>query len=196
MYRVRAPSDAREILGAALRGGFRGGADRPDAFLGPRVVVERGGYLSLDGARRIRLSPQDRFARFEWLDPALGVTRRSELRRCAFRMGPEPPVESRRSHARVVGRGLIPVCFDRRGRSPSVSLVRLIERGEGVLVVRIAADGSTVGDTWHEDPAAARAQLTQEFGGHIGPLRAGPGVLGTRRAPAWLGCVVGRAHTF
>jgi hypothetical protein len=44
----------------------------------------------------------------------------------------------------------------------------------GIFLFRIAADGSVVGDTWHESFEAAKAQAEDEYGGLLGPWQEVP----------------------
>lgn len=150
------------------------------AFLGPRVHRCERAFTSLDGARRVRFSSDDRHPRFERIDPTLGITLSSH--RTGHRVAP-PRVEAASLaiwHANVHGRCVNQVCFGGwppelggAARVMDVRLVRVRVFPHGVAVVRVTAGGASAGDTWHPTMDAATRQLDHELGAHVGPLRSG-----------------------
>lgn len=183
-----APSSALAIDALAPRRWWHLGGDALRGFLGDRVRLEPRGYASLDRERRVRFVDGDPFARFEEIDPARQVTLRSH--RLTVRVpAPELPGRSPRGvwHAPVIGRPRSVVCFTgRAGRAaPDPRMVRLIVHEDGVLVVRVAADGREAGDTWHPRFDAALRQLDRELGAHLGALRCGDRLRPWSRQNPW-----------
>lgn len=194
MYRAAAvPSSAVAIDELAPRRWWHFGERALREFLGERARVEPRGYASLDGARRVRFVDGDPRARFEEIDVAHQLTLRSQ-RACARVAPPELGSPDRASrapravwHAPVIGRPRRVVCFSgRAGRAaPEPRMVRLVVHDDGVLVVRVAADGRDAGDTWHPRFEHALHQLDRELGTHLGALRAGDRVRPWSRQNPW-----------
>ncbi|MBX3275512.1 MAG: hypothetical protein KF729_34955 [Sandaracinaceae bacterium] len=190
MYRVAAPPARLVALDALAPRGWlgRAAASPIAAHLGERALVTPRGYVALDGTRRVRFVAGDDDARLEALDPARGLTlesRRSRARALRPALADERPRAV--WHARVLGRVLAPVCFGARRVARDPQLVRVAAYADGVLVVRLAANGADAGDTWHPSLEGALAQLRYELGAHLGALREGDHTRPWRREPAWTG---------
>jgi len=197
MYREPAlPTEAVDLAHVVSPSSWwRRRADRLEAYLGARVVVGGGAYTSLDGRRRVRFESSDSRARFEELDPDLGITRRSHrVRTCASFELRRSRVATAVWHAPVLGRSTSQVCFTgvprQLGGEPKAtfaSLVRLFEHADGVRIDRLSATGNLAGDSRHASLADALRQLEHEYANHLGELRSGWGQLDREAHRAWSG---------
>lgn len=159
---------------------------------GERVRYEDGAVLSPDGQRRVRAAPRSAGSRYE----VLSEDGRQTL--ASYRtLAPSPPLELEALprevlFARVYGRSVSPVCFD--GSPPEIGgsvlrrearWLRLSRFEGGALLERLDDTGECIGDTWHPDVEAARAQIAAELGAHAGPLRSRPPRWDEARGDTW-----------
>ncbi|MCB9596356.1 MAG: hypothetical protein H6719_26775 [Sandaracinaceae bacterium] len=187
MYREpAAPSEAIELHRLAPRRWWCLREDDVEGFLGARVLVGRRAYTSLDRTRRVRFVADDAEARFELIDPARGITRRSHRRSVGLPRRADASIAPRSVWtAPVIGRPLRPVCFVGARAAPDPRMVRVLAYDDGVLVVRVTSRGVDAGDTWHASLDDALGQLDRELGAHLGALRAGDRRRPWRRDDPW-----------
>lgn len=153
-----------------------------ERFLDTDAIVEGPGtWTTPDGARRIRTSAGDPYARWERLDPATGETLASY--RAPAPIAP-PAVAAEvidQRAAPVYGRAREPRCFvglPPEVKAPARTVVvdaralLLLVRRDGVLVERRDGTGELIGDTLHPDLPAAMRQIEAEYGDRIGAFRA------------------------